>query len=254
MSRRPQHLDFVLGGWPYEFGQASARMVPGANGRDVLQLRVDLGVLQMETTGRPDGERPGDCATYYDYLMSLAFQEGESFALNEERCIEIDREFVQFFHRRIAWLALREFQRAVEDADHTLSLMDFSSAHAPETDWAEAHEQYRPFVLFHRTQAAALAELEENRASAAIAAIDDGLERLRKVFVAHDVEEEFDDSDLAMKLRELKQATIEHYGVRPPLAEQLAEAIAREQYELAAKLRDQMSRQAKGERSGRNKK
>jgi hypothetical protein len=251
MSKRPQHLDYILAGWPYEFGQASARLVPGADGREVVQLRVDMGLLQMETSGRPDGTRPGDCDTYYDHLLSLAFQEGPSFELNEERCLEIDREFVQFFHRRIAWLALREFDRAVADADHTLGLMDFSSAHAPESEWAEMHEQYRPFVLFHRAQASALAELEKDRAAEATSALDDGLERLRQVFDAHDAAEEFEDSELVAKLRELKSAISEHYEVRPSLSQQLADAIAHEQYELAARLRDQMGRQSAPGRSGR---
>jgi hypothetical protein len=243
MSNYPQHLDLLLSEWPYEFGQAAARLVSGADGRDVVQLRVDLGVLQMEATGRPDGVRPGGCDTYYDHLMSLAFQEGEAFELNEERCIQIDREFMQFFHRRVAWLALRAFGRAIADADHTLALMDFSTAHAADSDWAETHEQYRPFVLFHRTQAAALVELERNEAAAAVAAVDDGLERLRKVFEAHDALDEFEDSQLALKLQELRQAITEHFELRPTLAQQLADAIATEQYELAARLRDQLSRQ-----------
>jgi hypothetical protein len=243
--RRPQHLDDVFSEWPYEFGQASARLVSGSDGRDVVQLRVEMGILQMEATGRPDGVRPGGCDTYYDHLLSLAFQEGEDFSLDEDRCVQIDREFMQFFHRRVAWLALRAFSKAIADADHTLALMDFSTAHAPDSDWAEMHEQYRPFVLFHRTQAAALVELERNQASAAVAAVDDGLEQLRKVFEAHDALEEFDDSQLALKLLELKQAVVDHFELRPSLAQQLADAIAAEQYELAARLRDKLSRQGR---------
>ncbi len=60
-------------------------------------------------------------------FMTEVIKEGDAFELDPARCMEIDREFVQFFHRRVAWLALREFDRAVADADHTLALMDFSS-------------------------------------------------------------------------------------------------------------------------------
>jgi hypothetical protein len=201
-----------------------------------------MGLLQMEAAGRPDGLRPGGCDTYYDHLLSLAFQEGPEFTLTEERCQEIDREFMQFFHRRIAWLALRAFGRAITDADHTLALMDFSTAHAVDPEWAETHEQYRPFVLFHRIQAAALVELERNQAAAAATAIEDGLADLRKVFEAHDALEEFDEHPLALKLLELKQAISDHFELRPSLTQQLAEAIATEQYELAARLRDKLGR------------
>lgn len=244
MSDRTQHLDDILDHWPFTFGEASARIVSGADGRGVLQLRVDMGVLQLEMTGRPDGARPGGCRTYYDYLLRQALEEGESFGLDSERCVEIDREFLQFFHRRICWLALREFERAVSDAEHTLALMDFSTAHAPSADWAEMHEQYRPLVQFHRTQAAALAELEHDDALAAVKVIDAGLEDLRRAYngLVED-EEEFDDDDAVQKLREMKEAIAEHYDVKPSLSDQLAEAIASEKYELAARLRDRIAQQ-----------
>jgi hypothetical protein len=245
MSETPKHLDSLLRRWPYEFGEVSARVVQGGDGRKVVQLRVDMGVLQMETTGRPDGARPGGCDTYYDHLLSLAFEEGPSFQLDAERCLEIDREFLQFFHRRICWLALREFERAAADAEHSLKLMDFSTAHAPSQQWAEMHEQYRPFVLFHRIQATALAQLEKDKARAAIGALDAGLEELRKVYAEGPLEDsdDFDGDDLVLSLREMKGAIAEHYRVKPSLAEQLNQAVASEKYELAARLRDRIARQ-----------
>jgi hypothetical protein len=148
---------------------------------------------------------------------------------------------VQFYYRRIAWLALREFNRAVADSDHTLTLMDFSSAHAPDDEWAMMHEQYRPFVLFHRTQAAALAKLDESEAEEAVAVIDEGLETIREVFHDHDAEDAFDDDELVDKLRSMRDALESHYGLEPSLADQLADAIAAEEYERAAELRDRIA-------------
>lgn len=241
MAKRAQHLDHLLKQWPYEFGEVVARLVPGADGREVLQLRIDLGVLQMETTGRPDGQKPEGFDTYYDYLLSLSFEEGQDFRLAGPRRLEVDREFVQFYHRRIAWLALREFRRAVLDADHTLGLMDFSTAHAASEHWAGLHEQYRPFVLFHRTQAAALAEIDDLDPESAIEAIDHGMERIRRALLEQHEDGEDPDDDLVAKLAELRRALTEHYELEPPLKQQLAEAIAKEQYELAARLRDKIA-------------
>ncbi|MEN1679643.1 MAG: UvrB/UvrC motif-containing protein [Planctomycetota bacterium] len=243
MAKPKKHIDHLIRDWPYEFGDVAAREVTGADGRKVVQMRIDLGVLQMEIAGRPDGWRPEGFDTYFDHLLSLAFDEGEEFRLDSERRMEVDREFVQFYHRRIAWLALREFRRAVLDADHTLALMDFSSAHSPSEDWADLHEQYRPFVLFHRTQAAALAEVDDLDPEAAVDAIESGIERIQQVFADQEIDLELDEDDdgLIDKLLELKNALSEHYELEPPLSEQLAEAIAREQYELAAKLRDRMA-------------
>jgi hypothetical protein len=235
-------LDDLFEDFPYGFGEVTARKVRGGDRREVLQLRVDMGVLQMEMTGRPDGTRPEGFDTYYDYLVALAFEEGEDFHLNESRRLEVDREFVQFFHRRISWLALREFERAVRDANHTLALMDFSTANATDESWAILHEQYRPFVLFHRTQALALVELEKEEPRHAVKAIDDGLRQLRSLFIEHDVEDEFDEDELAAKLVEMKRSIVEEYSVEESLTEQLSEAIAAEKYELAAEIRDRIER------------
>ncbi|MGL4514528.1 MAG: UvrB/UvrC motif-containing protein [Lacipirellulaceae bacterium] len=269
MKQPHQDLDSLLADWPYTVGEVSARRAHGADGRQVLQLRVDLGVLQLEVSGRPDGAKPDGFATCYDMLVALSQAEGDAFHLDEARCGEIDREFVQYYHRRVAWLALREFREAVADADHTLALMDFSSAHAPDEDWIDLHEQYRPFVLFHRTQAEALAELEVSDPEAAVAAIDVGIAAIERVLaeldLADDLEEdepddepddEFDDveatdadDEFLAKLRDLRGSILAEYELRASLSDQLADAIAREQYELAAELRDRIARRRHESRS-----
>jgi hypothetical protein len=209
----------------------------------------------MEVEGRPDGVKPDGYETYLDALRVEEADAGDSFELDDDHCTEIDREFVQFYHRRVAWLALREFDRVVADADHTLALMDFSSAHAPNDDWIEEHEQYRPFVLFHRTQAAALAELQRTDPEAAVLVIDEGFKQLREALadlaamVGDDLEDD-EAYDFSTKLEELRRSILVEYDLEAPLDEQLAKAIAQEQYELAAEIRDRMARRI---HSGSNK-
>src|SRR5436190_1974115 len=65
------HIDHILQSWPYEPSTLSVRIRQGADGRDVLQMRLDLGLLQLETEGRPDGTRPGGKNTYLDHLYDL---------------------------------------------------------------------------------------------------------------------------------------------------------------------------------------
>ena len=47
-----EHIDPILRNWPYDPQTLSVRKVKGPDGRDVLQMRVDLGILQLEATGR----------------------------------------------------------------------------------------------------------------------------------------------------------------------------------------------------------
>jgi hypothetical protein len=238
-----QDLDPILNAWPYEPGAVRVRMAAGRDGRDVIQMRVDLGILQLETDGRPDGEHPHGYESYYDYLLSEEYHDA-AFILSEEQGAEVDREFVQFYHRRVCWLTLREFDRAVHDADHTLALMDLCSEHAPDEEWALSHEQYRPFVLFHRIQAAALKHLEAENASGAVEELNRGLEQLHELFTEHEAEEFFEEDELVVRLTELRESLRDHYDVGRTLEEKLQAAIAEEQYELAAKLRDQLAQRS----------
>ena len=243
----PQDIDILLTEWPFQPGVISARLVTAGDGREVMQMRIEMGVLQMETTGRPDGEHPGGFETYLDYLHSLILHLDEAFALNEEQCMEIDREFVQFYHRRICCLALREFRRAVDDAEHTMALMDFVVNWSADQDYTLSHEQYRPFVLFHRVQAGALAALQESGPEAAIEAINGGLEQIRQLYIKLEAEEQYDQDELVNQLVQMKESLREEYQVGKTLSEQLADAVSAEEYERAAKIRDEIARRQGGQ-------
>ena len=239
MARIPD-LDDMLRDWPYEPSSVSVRKAKGKDGRDIIQMRIEMGVLQLETVGRPDGDRPEGHQTFYDYLMSLSLQTDE-MTMTEDQCAEADREFVQFYHRRICWLAIREFERAKRDADHTLGLMDFCRKHSPDESWTLTHEQYRPFVMFHRIQAATLMALEDEDAELAIEEVNQGLSRMQQFFGEFEADEDFEENELVARLVELRESVREKFDVGRTLEEQLVDAIASEQYELAAELRDRLS-------------
>ena len=69
---RKENIDRILRDWPYDPEGISVRKKKGDDGRDVLQMRLDLGLLQLEATGRPDGTRPQGADTYFDYLVGRA--------------------------------------------------------------------------------------------------------------------------------------------------------------------------------------
>lgn len=239
MARHP-NIDQLLRQWPYEPNAVNVRIAKGSDGREVLQMRIEMGVLQLEMTNRPDGERPHGFASYFEYLRDEA-RRNSDLVMSEEQCAEADREFVQFYHRRICWLAMREFGRAMLDADHTLGLMNFCRQHSPDESWTITHEQYRPFVMFHRTQAATLQALEEQDAEAAVEQVNAGLDQLKTLFRAAEGEEEFEENELVERLIDLRESVREKFSVGRTLQEQLGDAIASEQYELAAQLRDQLA-------------
>jgi hypothetical protein len=146
----------------------------------------------------------------------------------------------------VCWLSLQDYPRAAADAEHTLRLMDFTSANAADRQWAVMHEQYRPFVMFHHVQSQALTKLQADDPAGAVEKIGEGLESLKKLFEQHDAEEHFEEDLFVGKLREMQSSIKAQFSLGPTLAEQLAEAVAAEQYELAAKLRDKLARGPEG--------
>ena len=77
MARR-HDIDRILQEWPYEPGEISARLVRAADGREVVQMRVEMGLLQLETEGRPDGQQPSGGRTYFEYLAQRGGQVGRA--------------------------------------------------------------------------------------------------------------------------------------------------------------------------------
>jgi protein-arginine kinase activator protein McsA len=64
---------------------------------------------------------------------------------------------------------------------------------------------------------------------------------MRSIFEEHEAEEEFDEDEMVLQLIKLRDSLKEDY-VGPTLQERLAQAVQTEQYELAAKLRDELAR------------
>lgn len=246
--KKDQTIDEILNQWPFDPMNVNVRMLQSRQ-RKILQMRIDMGILQMEIEGRPDGYNPYGATSYFDFLKKQSAKSDDgSFELDEEHCLEIDREFVQFYHRRVCWLQLKEFQRAVNDADHTLGLMDFCKLHSPDDEWTFSHERYRPFVIYHRTQAAALGfmadeeAVEQAQPEKAIEEINRGLATLKNLFIEHEAEDQFDEDELVVRLIEFQNSIRENYEVGQTLVERLDQAIADEDYEKAAALRDQLER------------
>ena len=55
---KSQHIDKILAAWPYEAESLNVRLAKGADGREIIQMRIDMGLLQLEVQGRPDGTKP----------------------------------------------------------------------------------------------------------------------------------------------------------------------------------------------------
>jgi len=84
--------------------------------------------------------------------------------------------------------------------------------------------------------------LEESGGEAAIETINQGLDRMREVYARFEAAEEFEEDELVEQLNLMKESLRQEYHVGKTLAEQLADAVSNEEFERAARLRDEISR------------
>ena len=86
-------LNDLLHDWPHEPGSIKVRKILGSDGREKLQLRIDLGLIQMETEGRPDGVKPFDRDSLLEYHQDRAKRAGrknEHYTLTPDDVGELD--------------------------------------------------------------------------------------------------------------------------------------------------------------------
>src|SRR5437588_13126766 len=120
----------LLDDWEYQPGQVVVRRFKGKDGKEKLQLRVDLGLLQMNTEGRPDGKRPMGHTSLFEYYQAklhkhLAANDGESegFKLKPEDCAKLQLEALQYHHRYICLLQLEDYAGVIRDAEDRKSVV-----------------------------------------------------------------------------------------------------------------------------------
>jgi hypothetical protein len=243
----------VLEGWPLDLGTVTARRTTGSDGAELIQLRIPMGLLQLNPEGRPDGIRLEGHSSALAWLRDLVEHKS---AVTKEQWYELDREIMQYYHRRIALLSIAEserreglqkraatdYARIVSDADHNLAIMDFIKQHNDDQEFIETHEQYRAFVLGHRALAAAYYWLCREEPEEALSATQGGMERLRRSYEERGDTDVMQRDQTATRLVRLAEQIRKEHAIARTLHEDLSEAVEKEDFEKAAQVRDAIHR------------
>jgi hypothetical protein len=236
-------LNDLLRDWPHEPGQIKVRRILGSDGKEKIQLRIDLGLIQMETTGRPDGVRPNACESLLAYHTALAREKeagNEEYNLSPEDVSELQQEGIQYYHRYISLFQLNDFMGVIRDTQRNIDLFNFVHKHGGAEEFANSLEQFRPYVLMMNTRARASIELERGDFAAALRQIERGRGKIIEVFGEASNPEATERSPELAFLDEW----MEEIRARQPLTKlerlqkEMETAIANEAYERAAELRD----------------
>jgi len=236
-------LNTILKDWPHENGAIKVRKIIGLDGREKLQLRIDLGVLQMEMTGRPDGQRPHNYESllaYHQSRAACAEEKAKDYELSPEQCTELQQEGIQYYHRYLSLFQINDFAGVVRDTQRNLDLFDFVLAHTNREELSWGLQQFRPYVLMMNTRARASILLGQGKFAEAMSEIRRGRDAIADFFQRSNFPE------LASKSSEINflDEWLEEVRAKRPLSKleimqrEMESAITKEMYERAAELRD----------------
>ena len=184
----------ILESWEYQSDTLIIRNITGEDGKEKIQIRVNLGILQMETEGRPDGEALHGAESMLDYYKSLTKElkenGGGNFILTEEDMEELDDELMQYYHRRVCFFALGDYSRARKDAEHNLELMSIIREHCLDEDYIESHERFRPFIIMESARAAGLQSISMGDYANAMKHVGNAINMIEKFYIERGLSEE----------------------------------------------------------------
>ena len=239
----------LLNHWDPRPGQIVARRFVGKDGSEKIQMRLDLGILQMNAVGRPDGKRPLGCESWFEHYTRKLEQHrkahagnDDDFVLGAEECLKLQLEALQYHHRYICLLELEDFEAVFQDTQRNLEVFDFVQEFAETPELAWSLQQFRPQLLMMRTRAQVMYALKTQNHTEGMQLLDEGLERLREFFRSQDRQDLLEASG---ELRSLETWRDQLHEKRPlskreKLELALSEAVQREDYEQAAHFRDQL--------------
>ncbi|MEW6251979.1 MAG: UvrB/UvrC motif-containing protein [Planctomycetota bacterium] len=239
-------LRTILDGWAYEPGRISCRRIIGRDGREKIQTRIDLGVMQFECNGRPDGRTPGGHASLLDGCEQRLREHidvhgsDEEFVIGPEECRELRHESYLYYQRYLAFYVLEEYDGLARDTVRNLRVIDLCARYAGTEYDRTVLQPQRPYVVMMHTRARVQLALAAGEQELALKVVREGMGEIAR-FAGECACEGAGTGELRA-LEELQRDVLAKLPPEAParLQTELQAALAVEDYETAAVLRDRL--------------
>ena len=248
-----EDIGHILRNWPYDpDDDLIVRIVETKDGPK-LQMRIDMGIIQMGIDGHPTGIKPENFDSWLDYYeqQKTEYEAGrvdDYFTLSSDDCKKLRREGVQYYYRYLSLMKLEEFQRVIRDTERNIRLFSFVKKYASSEIDRWALDQFRPYIIMMNTRAKSSLMLKKNPVSGieeAIGLFDKGIGNIIEFYKEYGISSEIETS---VELSILKALKSEFLRESPPtLEEELDNAIQEERFEDAAIIRDRINSKRKEE-------
>lgn len=249
MTRETHDLSPLLQAWTYDESNTVRRVRLG--GREVLQVRLPLGLEQYEMDGRPDGFRPMKRESWlhhYRRKARLTSEGGKEFRLRQEDIARLHQEGLLYYYRYLLFFQIQEYRLSARDTLRNLKLLDFVER-CSNPEQAVDLEQYRPYILRMHVMSRALHRIQSSGdVRGALRLLRQGVRRVEAIEpVAPSDVLSLERKRSLESLRELIDQLSAQLPVprRVLLQQEMDRAIREENYEKAAVLRDKIAQTAR---------
>ena len=236
----------LLREWKYD-PENTTRFVDSDGGRQVLQVRMPLGIEQYELDGRPDGTEPYGRESMLDEiefrLQKFIEEHGEDsgFVIEHEDFEEIHAEGILYYYRYLLLFQIGDYKRTTRDTEHNLRICSLVEKYCTSAEDKESLLQYKPYIIRVNALSRSMLYLGDNDKRSALAAIQTAIDEIEADESLSSMVYRFErDRSLEQLRGTIEQLSKFAKGDVERLEAQLEEAVENEDYEKAAKLRDRI--------------
>ena len=240
-----EDISQILRDWPFD-PVKTVRKVVGDDGSVKLQVRLPLGLEQYELDGRPDGFEPEGHKSYLDLyearLEDYRKDQGsdDGYKLATEDCAHLRQEGMLYYFRYLLCFQIGEYAQVQDDTQRNMRLFTFVHDHAELDDDRHALDQYWPYIIRMNAMARGMELVQQDDFSQALSVVTEALERIDRLA---EVDTETFSLEKMRSIGVLKEMAEELRQKSPPderelVRQRLKKAVAVENYERAAQLRD----------------
>lgn len=238
----------LLNSWPFDPDEFIARRITARDGSEKIQIRIDMGMLQLDVEGRPDGHRPHGAESLLHHFRAAlpprATRTG-GVELDQDGCEDLFQEAWQYYQRYLALFYLEDYAGVERDTSHNLEIFDLVQEYADSDEVKWYFEQYFPHAVMMQARASAMQVLEGEDYAEAMRLVQAGIDRIEEFASDFDgdggdlMEEDFPElTFLRDWYQELEQER--PLSQKEQLEQDLTSAVEAENFEEAARLRDKL--------------
>jgi hypothetical protein len=243
----------LLNSWPFNPDEFIARRVTARDGSEKIQIRIDMGMLQLDVVGRPDGHRPHGSDSLLHHYRSALPANGDAHSndrqdqvvFDEDACEDLFQEAWQYYQRYLALFYLEDYKGVEEDTSHNLAIFDLVQEHADSDEVKWYFEQYFPHAVMMQTRSRAMQVLEDEDYPTALRYVQAGIDRIEEFLGDWEgdggdvMDEEFPELTFLRDWHEELEKE-RPLSQKEQLEHDLTVAVEDENFEEAARLRDKL--------------